>query len=297
MEPEYRRRLREREEIRRKLEQERADEQQRLIHEGAYKLRNVLARMWKTSEPLALWAAAGVGLFAIFSSTSDSDLTRRKMVDQVVAMQDQANKMADQVTAMNKQLKVMQDEQRPWISIDQFSPVSAGILYGTTIDLHFRLHMKNIGRNPALAITPSVRVFAGTWESYSTLMSLQNEVCKAAGRSYPDRAAAKSLMPGEGRLDNFGAQIAIQAAQAEITKDRNEEVDKRPPNRTEFLLVGCIDYSLSSPPGDHGQTLFVYEFTRRGPGNIPFMFDIPFARPLRANQLLMTQDEFGNFAR
>jgi hypothetical protein len=163
MEPEYRRRLRKRAKKLRqqhaaelRLIQERADEEARLRQErAAQPPKPKYWTRWRAelnSDRIALWVAAAVGAYAIHSSTSDSELARQEMVDQVKAMRDQAGKMGDQVKAMNdqatamkQQLAEMQAEQRPnlWVTSNLGAPE-----YGAASQqVVWTVHLTNYGKN------------------------------------------------------------------------------------------------------------------------------------------------------
>ena len=86
---------------------------------------------WRAMEVFGLWAAAGVGLAAIYFSTRDSG-------EQVTAMR-------DQLQAMSGQLDEMQQEGRPWIG------PSSPALAAKDRDEPLRINMgyRNFGRQPA----------------------------------------------------------------------------------------------------------------------------------------------------
>jgi hypothetical protein len=92
---------------------------------------------WRAMEVLGLWAAALVGLGAIYVSTRDAG--------------EQVGTMRDQLKAMSGQLDEMQQEGRPWIG-----PVS--MAHVPKEPLKIEIDYRNFGRRPATFVRN-----ASTW--------------------------------------------------------------------------------------------------------------------------------------
>ena len=109
---------------------------------------------WRAMEVLGLWAAAGVGLAAIYFSTRDSG--------------EQVRAMRDQLQTMSGQLDEMQQEGRPWVG-----PIGVALVSKDRNEpLRVTLSYRNFGRQPATFVRNQNRVMAPAMEPWNRIEEL-----------------------------------------------------------------------------------------------------------------------------
>jgi hypothetical protein len=102
---------------------------------------------WRAMEVLGLWAAALVGLGAIYFSTRDAG--------------EQVSAMRGQLKTMSGQLDEMQQEGRPWVG-----PVGVTLLPKDRNEpLKVRFSYRNFGRQPATFVRSTSAVLAPVREA------------------------------------------------------------------------------------------------------------------------------------
>ncbi len=118
--------------------------------------KNKSERFWKRAEVLGLWAAAAVGVTAIWVANHDAGSQLTTMENQAIAMQGQLNEMkasgerSDKLIAANEKLaNATENAGRAWIAITKFSFVN---LNDAKDPLKTSVFYQNVGREPARAV-------------------------------------------------------------------------------------------------------------------------------------------------
>lgn len=177
---------------------------------------------WRVMEVLGLWAAAGVGLSAIFVSARDAK---------------------DQLQAIRGQLDEMQQEGRPWIgpagaapvTKDRGEPLKASIFY------------RNFGRQPATFVRNS--------STYSILaMEPAKQIEDLSGWKDPkvfDQSALCGITASYTTVYPGDLTLAIEAGASKDTQFRNSVgqqfsfqsiLDAITQKRELYLVHGCFTY-------------------------------------------------------
>jgi hypothetical protein len=158
--------------------------------------------------------------------------------------------MREQAAAMRGQFEAVLAAQRPWITIiptitsfdmTEFPNSSRFV----SIWVKFALH--NDGREPAqnIQIRQDVTPYTGNPKFSVGMGTAQEALCDEATRIFPPRMGVIKAPEGPAIL-----------AGVDDSEARYVESHVPIPDRSLFLVYGCVDYSY--PPDRHGQTLFQY---------------------------------------
>jgi len=255
----------------------RADQFHRLVEKLTLRLES--RKYWvDVSGVIGIFAAAAIAIWAVLDSHWSSNNQYKIMNRQVQVMQDQL----DAATAT----------QRPWIKVDiQF----VGLRFAANGDaeIAFRSNYRNVGQYPAQNI--QMRIVAAVVTEKTDLRSIDEEIIQcnlAAKDSATLSAPGIVLFPGEHAPDIVGGAGAGRAyvSATEYKKSLGGQTGLL------FKLVGCIDYSLPSGSGRHGQTGFAYMISEEG---TPPDFHEYFIKPVPntsvvANKIMFKPDPFSS---
>jgi hypothetical protein len=207
-------------------------------------------RKWQRAEVIGLWAAAAVGVIAIYVASSDSDHQRVEM--------------HGQLEAMKGQLAAMQAQNRPWIKgefkLGQLSRNENGHL-NAEIDVRFI----NTGNYPAQVVWVGGAVYPNPqlhWQAVqtglcrNTIDAWQNILKNPTNIALPNEPSPWS------RQFTFTPNTEISAWQNMVlTENGAKALDPKPPwvFKVPLVFIGCITYSASNPLDVH-QTGFMLDF-------------------------------------
>lgn len=206
----------------------------------------------------------------------------------------------DQLDVMRGQLNVMQIDQRPWVQIIA-EKINFLKIDDNGVSISFQLTMKNIGKTPATGIDLRIKPIVLTNKNFSEEVMIQQNTCSPANKVSPRRIAGISLMPNEDISEyistSIDKKIIVNEIADQIAEEKRFNSFGRPENKATFLLIGCIDYILSSANDVHGQTFFIYDVAKRGKNNIPYMIKITSNTAMGPNSLIMEKGMQGNYAK
>jgi hypothetical protein len=184
---------------------------------------------WRAMEVFGLWAAAGVGLVAIYFSTKDSGA--------------QVGTMRDQLQTMSGQLDEMQQEGRAWVG-----PIGVALVSKDRDEpLRVTLSYRNYGKQPAAFTRNSTigainQLLAGKqieelpWWKDPKLFNPRS-LCQTSSSSqtlYPADNPGYSVEGGPTKDAQFivaGDPVSIQSVLAEVTQ-----------RHLLYLFYGCLTY-------------------------------------------------------
>jgi hypothetical protein len=281
-EPEYRRRIREKaEQKKRAAERERQEVDAKssakditaAIHRVEQELNGAndqehphkkRERRWEHAGVVGLWAAAAVGVVAVYFGNHDSKRQRDVMQSQLDSMRTAGRQTDDTIAAlktqadiMRGQLEEMRADRRPWIALtktDIFKPLTYN-QYGASISLNFMI--RNTGRTPALYVFPDpiTKVSAAMLSSGVDVIDEQEKYCRQSRERLPSSVELGfTMFPDQ----TINYEIPLSFSKNDIDKARS----LMPKDIFAFtpIIIGCINYQFTFEPGKH-QTWFSYRVT------------------------------------
>ena len=191
---------------------------------------------WRAMEVLGLWAAALVGLGAIYYSTRDSG--------------EQVNAMRDQLRAMSGQLDEMQQEGRAWVG-----PSSLAFAPSTRNEpLELVLSVRNFGKVPAMLVrhNSSSSYFTTTGGEDVTKLNQWHDLKLFNPRSLcSTQSLFSTLYPGENNPVNFDIGIKRGDAINDLDGKKNtfdSVLDGIMKKQKLYVVYGCITYIAANEP-------------------------------------------------
>lgn len=227
-------------------------------------------RRWKRREVLGLWAAAAVGVGAVWFGNHDA-------TEQRIVMQGQLDEMAEskrnsdrsaneQLAALKAQVNAMKAEmeltERPWVHIKNIE-FTAPILFNETgIIISINMIIENIGHYPAMNIWRDIG--AMPMPINANPADEQKKICDARkAKAVGADGHGFDLFPG----DNTILPLTFTISRQEIEKIRSMPIQTNIGFDSlgfAIYIYGCIDYGFTFSDGHH-QTPFIHEIDKIAP--------------------------------
>jgi hypothetical protein len=191
---------------------------------------------WRAMEVIGLWAAALVGLGAIYFSTRDAG--------------EQVSAMRGQMKTMGEQLKEMQEEGRPWVgpSSVSFAPSTLNEPLALVLSIH------NFGKVPAMFVrhnSASSYFDIPGGEDVMNLPQWNNPRVFYPRSLCATKSLFSTLYPGENNPTNF--DIGIRRGDVLKDVDGGNDIfdsvlDAITKKQKLYVVFGCITYMVANEP-------------------------------------------------
>lgn len=190
--------------------------------------------------------------------------------------------MVDARNNAERQLSLMEADQRPWVEIESGKVEEIKLIDKDLVNIRFKLILKNVGKTPALYVSPVSKVEVMTFENLKKILAPPRILCTPSSERLK---VGTTLFPD--KTGDVGFSTGLLWRDISLP-----EATTIPP--TSIVLYGCIDYWYSSAI-KHGQTGFFFYVDKSGPDGK--RHPLPKAiGDINPNDLVMTEDTFGRYA-
>lgn len=218
------------------------------------------ANLWKFLEVGGLWAAAGVGVWAILSSTQDA----------------------------HEQRDILINQQRPWVSAELPSPTGPlRLISSDWAMLDTIVRIKNTGKSPARHVTIFLKL-VGLPRSADVLAELER-LCPEDPTPSPlikgQRYLEMTLFPG----DAFDIPVMASALKDDLEQMRASNTVK---HAYVSAVIGCVRYRYASDERSH-RTGIILNLRRTAP-TPSNSIDLDADGPISPTQLSLSYSILGS---
>lgn len=243
------------------------------------------------------------------TDTHDLAVAAGKQASQAVNQANAARVSADAAkSAADTAARSLELSDRPWVKVTDLKPrgahtilslsfqdltlghlkgIPAGLKYQVTFN--YEVHLKIIGRSPALNITVWPELYLAPWGNspYSSLVTAEeNRVCDEFSKSKKEiNNAGTVAFPDE-------TPVIYQGAASMVYEGSKNRFSDAPGDYILPVLIGCVDYQFQSSDRHH-QTRFVYEtFHAQEPRTRFFLV----GKDVSADDLMVIRNESDDYA-
>jgi hypothetical protein len=235
--------------------------------------------------------------------------SQTKRADRANTLTDRSAKAAEETAKVAAQQLELGD--RPWVKVMDVKPrgntppvlslsfqdITAyrkvpGMKYQVTFN--YEVHLKIIGRSPALNIDVWPELYLPAWSSQSSgSTGYANEVAAEEIRVCDEFAKKKKELKNAGTAAFPDETPTVyQAAGANVFEQNTNHFSDMPGDYILPVLIGCVDYQFQSS-GKHHQTRFVYETFHAQPPRLRFFL---VGKDVGPDDLLLIRNESNDYA-